>query len=45
MERLLDEISFDAPHRSGQKIRIEEAMVRERLNEIVKDEDLSRYIL
>lgn len=45
MERLLDEISFDAPERRGEKITIDAAHVRERLAEIVKSEDLSRYIL
>jgi ATP-dependent HslUV protease ATP-binding subunit HslU len=45
MERLLDEISFDAPDLSGKRIVIDEAFVRERLSEVAGDEDLSRYIL
>ena len=45
MERLLDEISFDAPHRAEKEVRVDAGDVRERLNEIIKDEDLSRYIL
>ncbi len=45
MERLLDEISFDAPEKQGTKISIDAAHVRVRLADIVKSEDLSRYIL
>jgi ATP-dependent HslUV protease ATP-binding subunit HslU len=45
MERLLDEISFDAPEKKGAMIAIDAAYVRERLADIVKSEDLSRYIL
>lgn len=45
MERLLDEISFDAPNRSGQTVTIDAAMVDRKLGELVKNEDLSRYIL
>jgi ATP-dependent HslUV protease ATP-binding subunit HslU len=45
MERLLDEISFDAPEKKGTKFSIDAEQVRERLNDIVKSEDLSRYIL
>jgi ATP-dependent HslUV protease ATP-binding subunit HslU len=45
MERLLDEISFDAPNRGGQTIVIDAALVDERLGELSKDEDLSRYVL
>ncbi len=45
MERLLDDISFDAPEKSGAKITIDAAYVRERLADIVRSEDLSRYIL
>ncbi|HET6365314.1 MAG TPA: HslU--HslV peptidase ATPase subunit, partial [Nitrospirota bacterium] len=45
MERLLDEISFDAPERKGAMITIDAAHVRERLADVVKSEDLSRYIL
>src|SRR4051812_47273509 len=45
MERLLDEISFDAPNRSGQTAAIDAKTVDERLGELAKNEDLSRYIL
>ncbi len=45
MERLLDEIGFDAPNREGQTIRFDAAMVEARLGELSKDEDLSRYVL
>jgi ATP-dependent HslUV protease ATP-binding subunit HslU len=45
MERLLDDISFDAPQRSGQQIDIDAAMVDARLAELAHNEDLSRYIL
>jgi ATP-dependent HslUV protease ATP-binding subunit HslU len=45
MERLLDEISFDAPERKGAKIVINAEYVRERMVEVLKSEDLSRYIL
>ncbi len=45
MERLLDEISFDAPERKGEHIVIDPAYVSKMLAEIVKNQDLSRYIL
>jgi ATP-dependent HslUV protease ATP-binding subunit HslU len=45
MERLLDEISFDAPEMSGKKMLIDAKSVREKLKDFVEDEDLSRYIL
>jgi ATP-dependent HslUV protease ATP-binding subunit HslU len=45
MERLLDEISFDAPDRGRKEVTLDEKYVQEKLAEIVKDEDLSRYIL
>jgi len=45
MERVLDEISFDAPDKKGQQIIVDAAYVQEMLSEIVKDQDLSRYIL
>lgn len=45
LERLLDEISFEAPAMRGAQVTINAAYVRERLQEIVKSEDLSRYIL
>jgi ATP-dependent HslUV protease ATP-binding subunit HslU len=45
MERLLDEISFDAPDLSDKSVTIDDAYVRRMLEDIVKNEDLSRYIL
>jgi len=45
MERLLEEVSYQAPDLSGQEVRVDRAFVRDRLAEILKDEDLSRYIL
>ncbi|MBF6567993.1 MAG: ATP-dependent protease ATPase subunit HslU [Candidatus Binataceae bacterium] len=45
MERLLEDLSFNAPEMSGQEIHIDSAYVHQRLDSIVKDEDLSRYIL
>jgi ATP-dependent HslUV protease ATP-binding subunit HslU len=45
MERLLDEISFDAPDRPEKKVVLDARYVREKLAEIIKDEDLSKYIL
>jgi len=45
MEKLLEDISFNASELKGQKIVIDAKMVREKLSEILKSEDLSRYIL
>jgi len=45
LERLLDEISFEAADRSGQHYRVDAAYVDSHLGSLVKDEDLSRYIL
>jgi len=45
MERLLDEISFEAPHMAGVKVEINAEQVQKKLASIVKDQDLSRYIL
>ncbi len=45
MERLLDEISFDAPRRSGETIAIDAALVDSRLASLAANEDLSRFIL
>jgi len=45
MERLLDEISFEAPHMNGVKVTIAAEDVQKKLATIVKDQDLSRYIL
>jgi ATP-dependent HslUV protease ATP-binding subunit HslU len=45
MEKLLDEISYTAPEMPGKEISIDAQYVRDRLSPILKDEDLSRYIL
>jgi len=45
MEKLLSDVSFNAPDLKGQQIRIDRDYVRKILQEIIKDEDLSRYIL
>ncbi|NPA32781.1 MAG: ATP-dependent protease ATPase subunit HslU [Aquificae bacterium] len=45
MEKLLEDISFNAPEMAGQTIIIDAKFVRAKLGELVKDEELSRYIL
>jgi ATP-dependent HslUV protease ATP-binding subunit HslU len=45
MEKLLEDISFDGPDLKKKNIKIDSAYVRKQLAEIVKDQDLSRYIL
>jgi ATP-dependent HslUV protease ATP-binding subunit HslU len=45
MERVLDEISFDAPDLQNKEVNIDASYVRKMLTDIVKDQDLSRYIL
>jgi len=45
IEKLLEDISFEAPEKPGTKLDIDRTYVREKLTDIVKDEDLSRYIL
>ena len=45
MERLLDEISFDAPKLSGQTVTLSAAEVDAKLGELSRNEDLSRFIL
>ena len=45
MEKLLDEISFEGPDLANKRVTIDEAYVTKMLAEIVKNEDLSRYIL
>src|SRR5688572_4622206 len=45
LERLLDTLSFEAPDRGGSQVAIDRAYVDANLNELVKDPDLSRYIL
>ncbi len=45
LERLLDEVSFTAPEMRGHTVAIDGATVRQRLEPILEDQDLSRYIL
>jgi ATP-dependent HslUV protease ATP-binding subunit HslU len=45
METLLEELSFNAPERPDKRLAIDDDFVRERLEKIAGDEDLSRYIL
>ncbi len=45
MERLLDEVSFDAPNRGGQTVLLDAGIVNAKLAELAKNEDLSCYIL
>lgn len=45
LERLIEELSFSANDRAGETILIDEKYVQSTLNELVKDEDLSRFIL
>jgi ATP-dependent HslUV protease ATP-binding subunit HslU len=45
MERVLDELSFEAPEKKGEHVTIDADYVRKMLTDIVKDQDLSRYIL
>ena len=45
MERILDEISFDAADKAGEKIVIDAAYVREHIGDLAKNADLSKFIL
>jgi ATP-dependent HslUV protease ATP-binding subunit HslU len=45
LERLLEDVSFSAPELREREIEVDAAFVHQRLDPIVKDEDLSRYIL
>jgi ATP-dependent HslUV protease ATP-binding subunit HslU len=45
MEKLLEEVSFDAPNRDGQTIMVDAGFVNARLAEVAATEDLSRYVL
>ncbi|MEI7805044.1 MAG: ATP-dependent protease ATPase subunit HslU [Hyphomicrobiales bacterium] len=45
MERVLDEISFAAPDRSGEKVKIDAAYVHKHIGDLAKNADLSRFIL
>jgi len=45
MEKMLEDLSFDAPDLASTRHVVDEVFVRERLEDLVQDEDLSRYIL
>ena len=45
MEKLLEDVSFDAPEMAGRSVRVDRDYVEARLGELVEDEDLTRYIL
>ena len=45
IEKLLEELSFDAPNLRGQTVTLDQAFVKARLDGLVKNEDLSKYIL
>jgi ATP-dependent HslUV protease ATP-binding subunit HslU len=45
LEKLLEDLSFSAPDRGGQEVRVTGELVRERLGPLVESEDLSRYVL
>ena len=45
MEKILSDLSFDAPDRAGEKVVIDAEFVRAQLKEVKEDRDLSRYIL
>jgi ATP-dependent HslUV protease ATP-binding subunit HslU len=45
MERLVEDISFDAPEKGGQSIRIDAAYVHDRVGKMAADADLSRFVL
>ncbi len=45
MEKVLEDISFDAPERQGEKVVVDREYVTSRMKDLVADEDLSRYIL
>ena len=45
MEKLMEEVSFSAPERKGETVTVTDAMVRDRLKDLIGNEDLSRYVL
>ncbi len=45
MERVLDDLSFTAPDRSGETVVIDATYVRDRVEDLSKNADLSRFIL
>jgi ATP-dependent HslUV protease ATP-binding subunit HslU len=45
MERILDEVSFSAPDRSGESVTIDAAYVEAHIGDLARNADLSRFIL
>ena len=45
IERVLDEVSFSAPDRAGEKVEIDATYVREHIGDLARNADLSRFIL
>ncbi|EJP74267.1 MULTISPECIES: HslU--HslV peptidase ATPase subunit [Campylobacter] len=45
IERVIEDISFEASEKSGEKVNVTKELVKERLNDVVEDQDLARYIL
>ena len=45
LERVMEDVSFEAPYKTAKKVLINKDYIDERLKDIIKDEDLSRYIL
>jgi ATP-dependent HslUV protease ATP-binding subunit HslU len=45
MERVLDEVSFTAPDRGGERIEIDDAFVEKNVGDLARNADLSRFIL
>jgi ATP-dependent HslUV protease ATP-binding subunit HslU len=45
MEKLLEELSFNATESGGEVVRIDAAYVNDRLDKLAENEDLSRYVL
>ncbi|HIC77592.1 MAG TPA: HslU--HslV peptidase ATPase subunit, partial [Sulfurovum sp.] len=45
MERIVEDISFNADEFAGQKVLVDKALIEEKLDKLVEDEDITRYIL
>jgi ATP-dependent HslUV protease ATP-binding subunit HslU len=45
LEKILDDISFNAPDREGEIVKINKAYVDKHLGDIIKEKDLSKFIL
>jgi ATP-dependent HslUV protease ATP-binding subunit HslU len=45
MEKILEEISFSADERNGEKVNVDKSLVEEKISKVVEDEDATRYIL